>query len=64
MPQEVRCYGCGKELYKGDELKSPDEIRQMRGDRCPYCGKKLNPDFSNVEIKASSKYNETRRIKL
>ncbi len=50
MPQTIICEGCGHLLYKGVELKPPDEIIQRNGGVCPNCGKKLVFKIENVEV--------------
>jgi len=51
MPQQVVCDECGEILYKGIELKPPDEIIQLHNGRCPKCGKKLSYMPIKVDVK-------------
>lgn len=51
MPQQVVCDECGEILYKGTELKPPDEIIQLHNGRCPKCGKKLSYMPIKVDVK-------------
>jgi len=50
MPQEVVCDRCGEILYKGLDLKPPDEIIQLHNGKCPKCGKKLSFIPIKVEV--------------
>lgn len=50
MPQKVLCNACGEILYQGDDLKSPEEIYEMLGGRCPRCGRKISLMPQKVEI--------------
>jgi DNA-directed RNA polymerase subunit RPC12/RpoP len=50
MPQYVTCRNCGQLLYKGIELRPPDEIIQQNGGYCPKCGKKLIFRMEDVKI--------------
>lgn len=50
MPQRVLCDGCGEIIYEGDDLKSPEEIHQMCGGKCPKCGRKLSLMPRKVKI--------------
>jgi len=49
LPQKVICSKCGYVLYKGMELKSPDEIIQ-KYEKCPSCGRKLSIKPIKIEI--------------
>ncbi|MCD6529503.1 hypothetical protein J7L06_04360 [Candidatus Bathyarchaeota archaeon] len=51
MPQRVICSKCGKEIYRGEDLKPPDEIIEILGGRCPYCGRELSFIPVKIEIK-------------
>ncbi|MCK4477933.1 hypothetical protein KAU88_05340 [Candidatus Bathyarchaeota archaeon] len=51
MPQKVFCQKCGYILYKGPELKPPDEIIQKYDGKCPKCGRKLSSVPIDVEVK-------------
>jgi len=51
MPQEAICEGCGAVLYKGIDLKPPDEIIQRLEGKCPKCGRKLSFLPIKVEVK-------------
>ena len=51
MPQCVVCQQCGYVLYKGAELKPPDEILHQHDGKCPRCGKKLALVPLDVEVK-------------
>jgi DNA-directed RNA polymerase subunit RPC12/RpoP len=51
MPQLVICENCGAILYKGVDLKPPDEIIQEHDGKCPKCGKKLSFTPKNIEVK-------------
>ena len=51
MPQQVNCQKCGALLYKGDELKSPEEIFNKHEGKCPKCGIKLSLTPENVDVK-------------
>lgn len=55
MPQEVTCDKCGEVLYKGPELKPPDEIIQKHNGKCPKCGKKLSYTPIKVEVDPATK---------
>ena len=37
MPIIIRCRSCGFVLYRGDQLKSIDEVLREWGYRCPVC---------------------------
>jgi len=50
MPQAVVCGGCGHLLYRGTELKTPDEIIQQNAGVCPSCKKKLAFKIEDVTI--------------
>ncbi|MEM2370327.1 MAG: hypothetical protein QXH51_05415 [Candidatus Bathyarchaeia archaeon] len=50
VPQKVLCDGCGETLYHGYEIKSPEEIYEMYGGRCPKCGRKLLLMPRKVEV--------------
>lgn len=50
MPQMVLCDGCGEVLYQGYEIKSPEEIYEVHGGRCPKCGRRLLLTPRRVEI--------------
>ncbi|MEM1514822.1 MAG: hypothetical protein QXH24_02065 [Candidatus Bathyarchaeia archaeon] len=50
MPQKVLCSGCGKILYQGYDIKSPEEIYVMYSGRCPNCGKKLSLMPQKIEV--------------
>lgn len=54
MPQKVLCEECGETLYYGYEVKSPEEIYEMHGGRCPKCGKKLLLTPKKVEVLPAS----------
>ncbi|MEM3955915.1 MAG: hypothetical protein QW424_04100 [Candidatus Bathyarchaeia archaeon] len=54
MPQKVLCGKCGEILYQGYEIKSPEEIYETYGGRCPKCGKKLLLVPQKIEIKPAS----------
>ncbi len=51
MPQQVKCNKCGTLLYRGEELKSPEEILQTYNGKCPKCGRRLSLMPQNVEVK-------------
>ena len=51
VPQIVVCQNCGEILYKGDDLKPPEEIVQRYNGRCPKCGRKLSNIPTDVEVK-------------
>ena len=51
MPQIIICKECGEILYKGDDLKPPEEIVQRYNGRCPKCGSKLSNIPTDVEVK-------------
>ena len=51
MPQQVVCESCGEVLYKGAELKPPDEINLIHNGKCPKCGKKLSFVPISVEVR-------------
>ncbi|MCD6242625.1 hypothetical protein J7K06_02915 [Candidatus Bathyarchaeota archaeon] len=51
MPQIVVCQNCGEILYKGNDLKPPEEIVQRYNGRCPKCGRKLSNIPTDVEVK-------------
>jgi len=51
MPHQVICDSCGEVLYKGADLKPPDEIILTYDGKCPKCGKKLSYIPINVKIK-------------
>jgi hypothetical protein len=55
LPQQVNCQACKKNLYQGDDLKSPEEILQMYDGKCPNCGNKLSLTPQNVKVTPSSK---------
>ena len=44
MPIEFKCSNCGFIFYKGNQLRSIDDILKQWGFRCPVC-------LSIVEIK-------------
>lgn len=50
MPQEIVCSGCGYVLFKGEILKSPQDIVRKYEGKCPKCSKTLNFDGKKVEI--------------
>ena len=50
MPQEIICSGCGYVLYKGEILKSPQDIIRKYEGKCPRCGKTLTFDINNIKI--------------
>ena len=37
MPVVVKCESCGFIFYKGNQLKSVDDILRLYGYRCPCC---------------------------
>ena len=51
MPQRVICGKCGREIYRSEDLKPPDEIIEMMGGKCPYCGKELSFIPLKIDIK-------------
>jgi len=56
LPQQVICHGCSAVLYRGDDLKSPEEILQMHEGKCPECGKRLSLTPQNVNIEPARKW--------
>jgi DNA-directed RNA polymerase subunit RPC12/RpoP len=50
MPQQITCSGCGKTLYDGEILKSPQDIIKKHNGRCPECNKKLDFSPDNLMI--------------
>jgi len=50
MPQRITCSGCGKVLYEGELLKSPQDIIKKFDGRCPHCNKELKFDSDKVEV--------------
>ena len=54
MPHLVVCDSCGELLYKGLEIKSPDEIIVDHNGKCPKCGKTLSFVPINVEVKPAN----------
>lgn len=50
MPQQVLCDGCGEILYQGYDIKSPEEIYEVHGGRCPKCGRKLSLMPQKIDI--------------
>jgi hypothetical protein len=63
LPQQVNCQVCKKNLYEGDDLKSPEEILQMHDGKCPNCGNKLSLTPQDVKVKPSSK-NKFRNLNI
>jgi hypothetical protein len=57
MPLEVVCNGCGEILFKGLELRPPDEIIQIHDGKCPKCGRKLSFTPIRVEVKSVEEMN-------
>jgi len=53
MPQKIVCSECGDVLYKGDTLKSPQDILKKYNGRCPKCDKKLNFSHDKVNVTPS-----------
>lgn len=53
MPQEIICSGCGKVLYNGGILKSPQDVIKKYEGKCPTCGKELNSGAMEIEITSS-----------
>jgi len=51
VPQLVLCEKCGATLYKGMDIKAPNEITQQYDGRCPKCGKRLSFIPKKVEVK-------------
>jgi RNase P subunit RPR2 len=51
MPQKIICSECQTVLYEGLELESPSEIIQRNNGTCPKCGKKLDYDTNNLDLK-------------
>ncbi len=51
LPQQVNCYDCGAILYKGEDLKSPEEILQIHEGKCPKCGKRLSLMPQGIDVK-------------
>jgi len=51
VPQKVICGKCGKVIYRSEDLKPPDEIIEMMGGKCPYCGKELSFIPLKIDIK-------------
>jgi len=51
MPQLVVCESCGELLYKGKDIKPPDEIISAHNGKCPKCGKDLSYIPINVDVK-------------
>ena len=51
MPQKVICEACGEVLYKGVDLKPPEEVIQQFNGKCPRCGRQLVFNPEKVEIK-------------
>ena len=54
MPLLVVCEHCGELLYKGMDIKPPDEIILAHNGECPKCGKKLSLVPIKVEVKPAS----------
>jgi len=57
LPQRVNCHGCGAILYEGKELKSPEEILQIHGGKCPKCGRTLSLIPKKIEVKTAPNMN-------
>ena len=53
MPQKIICEKCGFILYKGAELKPPDEIIQALDGKCPKCRKKISFIPKKVEVRSA-----------
>ena len=58
MPQEIICSECGYVLYKGEILKSPQDIIRKYEGTCPKCGKEFNFDDLKIEIISDDKVKE------
>jgi len=50
LTQEFLCSECNHILYKGDILKTPQDIIRKFEGNCPNCGKELNLEEIEVEI--------------
>jgi len=50
IPQGIVCSECGHCLYKGEILKSPQDIIKKYDGRCPNCNKKLDFSPSGVTV--------------
>jgi hypothetical protein len=50
MPQKVICSECAHILYKGDILRSPQEIIKRHEGMCPSCKKILKVSMESLSI--------------
>jgi len=51
VPQKVICKNCGKILYEGDLLKSPQDVIKKFEGNCPKCGKELGFEGKAVQVR-------------
>jgi hypothetical protein len=58
MPIIIRCRSCGFVLYRGNELRSIDEVLRVWGYRCPVCMSPLStrPLGMKVAARVAPKY--------
>ena len=58
MPIIIRCLSCGFVLYRGDQLRSIDEVLRVWGYRCPVCMSPLStlPLGMKVAARVTPKY--------
>jgi len=50
MPQKVTCVECEHTLYKGNILKSPQDIIKKYDGNCPKCNRKLKANLKGLRI--------------
>jgi phage FluMu protein Com len=50
MPQKINCSNCGKMLYEGEILKSPQDVIKKFDGTCPNCKIKLKFNAENVKV--------------
>jgi hypothetical protein len=58
MPIIIRCHSCGFVLYRGDQLRSIDEVLRVWGYKCPVCMSPLStrPLGMKVAARVAPKY--------
>ncbi len=62
MPLKVTCADCKHILYKGDILKSPEDIKKKFDGNCPNCNRKLVFNIKRLRI-YPYKENDTQKRK-